>query len=73
MRFLVTAITLLALLLGGSSAALAQKTKSKPGVEQTQTTNLDPNDPADLDEIVADADAAYFADNGGDPDYAYAF
>lgn len=73
MRFLVMAVTLLALLLGGSSAALAQKTKTKSTTEQTQTTNLDPNDPEDLDEIVAEADAAYFADNGGDPDYAYAF
>lgn len=73
MRFLVMAVTLLALLLGGSSGALAQKTKSKPQAEQTQQNSLDPNDPDDLEEIIAEADEAYFADNGGEPDYAYAF
>lgn len=73
MRFLVLALTLVALLLGGSSAALAQKTKTKPTAEQTQQDTLDPNDPADLEEIIAEADAAYFADAGGEPDYAYAF
>ena len=70
MRFLVMAVTLLALLLGGSSAALAQKTKSKPQAEQTQQNSLDPNDPDDLEEIIAEADEAYFADNGGEPDPA---
>lgn len=73
MRFLVMAIALMALTLGGSSAALAQKTKSKPGAHQTQQDSLDPNDPDDLAEIIAEADAAYFADAGGQPDFAYAF
>lgn len=73
MRFLVMAITLLALLIGGSSAALAQKTKSKPGPQQTQQNTLDPSDPDDLAEIVAEGDAAYFAEGGGEPDFAYAF
>lgn len=74
MRILVMFVTLLALILAGSPAALAQKTKSKstaPAVEQG--ASLDPSDPDDLAEIVAEADAAYFVEEGREPDFAYAF
>lgn len=74
MRGLLTAVTLLAVLLAGTGNAFAQKTKTKgdttPPVTQQDDGDLDPNDPEDLEQILDEADDAYFADR---PDYKYAF
>jgi TPR repeat protein len=82
-RWLVAVLCVVALGLGSTSAALAQKSKTKGsagGTTTEQTTgtqpstgsanSLDPNDPDDLEEILDEGDAAYF---GEPPDYAYAF
>jgi len=81
MRVLVIGFSVLALTLAGGGAALAQKSKDKAAGPATQTQQqtdtqaggLDPNDPADLEEIIAEADAAYFVPEGQQPDLAYAF
>lgn len=79
-RLLMTAVSLLALSLVGTGDAFAQKSKTKGGdTPQTttqqapQTNGLDPNDPEDLEEILDEADAAYFVDEGEEPDFKYAF
>lgn len=74
MRVLMMAVSVLALTLVAPMDAFAQKTKTKGGAQQQQTTQssgeLDPNDPDDLETILDEADGAYFADN---PDYEYAY
>lgn len=76
MRVLLMAATLLVVMLSGTGDAFAQKAKTKgqttPPVTQ-QSNSLDPNDPDDLEQILDEGDAAYFVDEGEDPDYAYAF
>ena len=76
MRVVLAAVLLLALNLAATGDAFAQKTKTKgttPEVTQPQDDTLDPNDPDDLEEILDEADAAYFVAEGQDPDYEYAF
>lgn len=73
-RFGLTLVCLLALNLAATGDAFAQKTKTKnapPAVEQV--TTLDPSDPDDLEAILDEADAAYFTEDGVDPDYERAF
>ena len=74
LRVLLTAVSLLALSLLGTGDAFAQKEKTKggqtPPVAQQQDAGLDPSDPADLELILDEGDAAYFADK---PDYEAAF
>jgi TPR repeat protein len=76
MRVVLAAIVLLALNLAATGDAFAQKTKTKgatPEVTQPQDDTLDPYDPYDLEEILDEADAAYFVPEGQTPDYQYAF
>ena len=76
MRVVLAAVLLLALNLAATGDAFAQtktKTKGTPEVTQSQGSNLDPNDPDDLEEILDEADAAYFVAEGQTPDYQYAF
>lgn len=73
-RFGLTVLCLLALNLAATGDAVAQKTKTKtapPAAEQV--TTLDPNDPDDLETILDEADAAYFVEQGDEPDYKFAF
>jgi FOG: TPR repeat, SEL1 subfamily len=77
-RWLMTLLCVALLGLGTTGDALAQKTKTKGGTApqaqtSTQTsavTDLDPSDPEELEEILDEADAAYFGDS---PDYEYAY
>lgn len=76
MRVVLAAVLMLALNLGATGDAFAQKTKSKdttPEVSQPQNDGLDPYDPEDREEILDEADAAYFVPEGQTPDYKYAF
>ena len=79
MRLLMTAASLLALSLVMTGDAFAQKAKTKGGdtppanTQPADTGGLDPNDPDDLEEILDEADAAYFVEEGQEPDFAYAF
>ena len=77
-RGLMVVAAVLALSVGGADSAWAQKTKTKGPAPTQQTTtapvsDLDPNDPDDLEKIITQADAAYFVDEGKTPDYEYAF
>ena len=67
-----------AVLVLSTPSALAQKSKTKaPATQQTveepAAGQLDPNDPDELAQIVVEADAAYFVDEGQTPDYKRAF
>jgi uncharacterized protein len=76
MRVLLMVASLIALALAGTGDAFAQKTKTKgqtPPATQQQGNSLDPNDPDDLEYILDEGDAAYFADEGETPDYQKAF
>lgn len=76
MRIVLAAALLLAFNLVAPGDAFAQKTKTKgstPEVTQPQDDTLDPYDPDDLEEILDEGDAAYFVEDGQDPDYEYAF
>ena len=76
MRIVLAAALLLAFNFVATGDAFAQKTKTKgstPEVTQPQDDTLDPYDPDDLEEILDEGDAAYFVEDGQDPDYEYAF
>ncbi len=76
MRIVLAAALLLAFNLTTAGDAFAQKTKTKgntPEVTQPQGNTLDPYDPDDLEEILDEGDAAYFVEDGQDPDFEYAF
>lgn len=76
MRVVVAAVLLLALNLAATGDAFAQKTKTKgttPQVTQPQADTLDPTDANDLEQILDDADAAYFVEEGQTSDYQRAF
>lgn len=71
-RVVLAAVLFLALNLAATGDALAQKTKTKgttpPVAQQTETP-----DTPDLEQILDDADAAYFVEEGETPDYQRAF
>lgn len=73
-RLLLSGLAMLAFALAGTGDALAQKTKTKePQVTQQQGASLDPSDPDDLEQILDEADEAYFVEDGETPDYKRAF
>ena len=78
-RGLMVVAAVLALSTAGADSAWAQKGKTKGPAPTEQTTTepavsqLDPHDAKDLAEIIAEADAAYFVNEGETPDYEYAF
>lgn len=80
-RALLVVIALCGFGLAGTGEAFAEKTKIKAGTPATtvhqpqqatpqQSSSIDPDD---LEQILDDADAAYFVDDGQTPDYKRAF
>lgn len=72
-RVVLTVASLVVLSLAGTSDAFAQKTKTKgdtPPATTQRSNTLDATDPDDLEYILDEGDAAYFADK---PDFQYAF
>lgn len=72
MRVALAAVLLLALNLAATGDAFAQKTKPK-GTTPPVTQQADTPDPEALEEILDDADAAYFVEEDETPDYERAF
>lgn len=69
MRTIVLTTAILTLALSANTAAVAQKTKSKP----VQTEQTAPSAPLDIDAVLNDADDAYYGENGSAQDFERAF